>query len=58
VRASPIEPEEETGASGTAFGEFGPIELDPQAKSQLEATLGTGGSQFAVSILLKSAENG
>ena len=43
------------GATGTAYGEFGPIELDPQAKQSLESVLGTGGSQFPVSIMLKSS---
>ena len=32
VQARPIETEEETGASGIAYGQFGPIELDPGAK--------------------------
>ena len=31
VMATPIEPEYETGASGIAYGEFGPVELDPSA---------------------------
>ena len=47
--------EEETGAGGLAFGQFGPVELDPQAKQTLEQVLGTGGSQFPVSIMLKSS---
>ena len=54
MKASPIDPEE-AGATGTAYGEFGPIELDPQAKQSLESVLGTGGSQFPVSIMLKSS---
>lgn len=52
--ATPIEPESETGASGIAYGEFGPIELDPSARQTLEQVLGTGGSQFPVSILMKT----
>jgi len=51
--ATPIEPEEETGASGIANGEFGPIELDPSARQTIEQVLGTGGSQFPVTILMK-----
>lgn len=50
---TPIEPESESGASGIAFGEFGPIELDPSARQTLEQVLGTGGSQFPVNILMK-----
>ena len=51
VQARPIDTEEETGSEGLAFGQFGPIELDPQAKQTLESVLGTGGSQFPVSIV-------
>lgn len=57
MRAAPVDTEEETGASGVAYGEFGPIELDPQAKQTLEQVLGTGGSTFAVSVLLKSPKS-
>ena len=56
MKASPIDPEE-ADATGTACGEFGPIELDPQAKQSLESVLGTGGSQFPVSLMLKSKVN-
>jgi hypothetical protein len=44
VMTTPIEPESESGASGIAYGEFGPIELDPSARQTLEQVLGTGGS--------------
>ena len=43
VKATPID-HEEAGTNGTAYGEFGPVELDPQAKQSLESVLGTGGS--------------
>ena len=36
VHARPIDTEEETGAYGEAFGQFGPIDLDPSAKQTLE----------------------
>lgn len=35
---------------GTAYAAFGPVELDPAARQQLESLLGTGGSQFSVEI--------
>ena len=54
VMATPIEPESETGASGIAYGEFGPVQLDPSARQTLEQVLGTGGSQFPVTILMKT----
>lgn len=54
---TPIEPESESGASGIAYGEFGPIELDPSARQTLEQVLGTGGSQFPVTILMKDQLN-
>ena len=57
VHARPIDTEEETGAYGEAFGQFGPIDLDPSAKQTLEQVLGTGGSQFPVSIFLKKNNN-
>ncbi len=37
---------------GCAYGEFGPIELDPSARQTLEYVLGTGGSQFPVSLIV------
>ena len=55
VQAHPLDQDE---AEGIAFGQFGPIELDPQAKQTLEQVLGTGGSQFPVSINLKKNEDG
>ena len=53
VQARPIEAEEDSGAVGLAYGQFGPVDLDPQAKQTLEQVLGTGGSQFPVMINLK-----
>lgn len=58
VMTTPIEPESESGASGIAYGEFGPIELDPSARERLEQVLGNDGSQFPVSILLKKQSDG
>lgn len=57
VVCSPIESPEECGASGKAHGEFGPIELDPSAKQTLEQVLGTGGSQFPVSLLIQNKDD-
>ena len=37
--------------TGKSYGEFGPIELDPSARQTLEYVLGTGGSQFPVSVV-------
>jgi len=48
VEASP----DEEQFSGIAYGEFGPIELDPSARQTLEYVLGTGGSQFPVSLIM------
>lgn len=53
MMCSPIEPEEESGASGISYGEFGPIELDPSARQTLETVLGQGGSEFPVTVLMK-----
>ena len=41
---------------GTACGEFGPIALDPAARQTLEYVLGTGGSQFPVTVLQSRGE--
>jgi len=44
VEATPVDCDDDEGATGTAFGEFGPVELDPSARQTLEQVLGTGGS--------------
>ena len=49
VEAIPID---EDLYMGRAYGEFGPIELDPSARQTLEYVLGTGGSQFPVNVKL------
>ncbi|CDW77286.1 UNKNOWN [Stylonychia lemnae] len=49
-------PQDEDSYQGKAFGEFGPIELDPSARQTLEYVLGTGGSQFPISVLLHGSD--
>ncbi len=51
VQATPVDEDE---ATGTAVGEFGPVELDPSARQTLEQVLGTGGSQFPVTITISN----
>jgi len=48
VKATPFEEE------GVAYGEFGPVELDPAARQTLEYNMGTGGSHFPVTVILGS----
>ena len=47
VEATTVNTEE---GEGLAFGQFGPVQLDPSARQILEQVLGTGGSQFPVTI--------
>lgn len=43
VVVTPIDAEEEE-FSGEAYGEFGPVTVEPSAKQSLEYILGSGGS--------------
>lgn len=49
MEATPVD---EDQYHGKAYGEFGPIELDPSARQTLEYVLGTGGSQFPITVLM------
>ena len=51
------QPDEDDQFTGLAYGEFGPIELDPSARQTLEYVLGTGGSQFPVSLIVSDTQN-
>jgi hypothetical protein len=42
---------------GTAFAEFGPVTVDPATKKSLEYILGSGSSQFPVSIYYPGDRN-
>ena len=50
-----VTPFDEDLYKGQAFGEYGPIELDPSARQTLEYVLGTGGSQFPITVLFGSS---
>lgn len=47
----------EDGFNGTAFAEFGPVTVEPATKKSLEYILGSGSSQFPVSILYPGDRN-
>lgn len=53
IEATPIDSDDTF--HGKAYGEFGPIELDPSARQTLEYVLGTGGSQFPITVLLSGS---
>ena len=48
MEATPLD--EDLG-TGTSFAEFGPCELDPKAREDLEKVLGSGGAQYPVVLL-------
>lgn len=48
--------DDEKRLTGKAFGEFGPVELDPSAKQTLEKLLGTGGTHFPVTLTIPNSE--
>lgn len=43
---------------GTAFGQFGPVELDPSVRQNLEQVLTSGGAQFPVTVAHHSDSQG
>ena len=53
VQAKPLE----EGYQGTAYAEFGPVTVEPATKKSLEYILGSGSSQFPVSIMYPGDRN-
>jgi hypothetical protein len=47
----------EDGYSGTAYAEFGPVTIEPATKKSLEYILGTGSSEFPVTIFYMEDRN-
>lgn len=53
VEAKPLE----EGYIGTAYAEFGPVTVEPATKKSLEYILGSGSSQFPVTIMYPGDRN-
>ena len=49
VEVTPADDEDDY--EGTAVAEFGPVDIEPNAKQSLEYIIGSGGTRFPVHIL-------